>query len=215
MSSEHPVGDFVFTRFTWTSQDQDKYARTGSPPLTISDLPGLKAVLPVCYYSRDLECTFMGPELTQANFRRLNSCRQNRLVVWNLTGADDLDRPSLAVVPSEDIGPTAGQRTKLSKKVNKKQEFSERMPTISSTFNTGLYASDYAVGPAGPLAYSGGEWDDIWELLDRFTREPTVQHPEGRPRNTASYMQPLWQTHKRLVQEDDRDLEEPRDAVGL
>lgn len=209
LSNEHPVCDFAFCRFHWTSEEQLEYFRSGLPPKTVSDLPGMKAVLPICYYTRDLECTFYGPEVSSANFRRLNSCQYKRLVVWNLFGPDDLHDPSsLIVIPSEDIRPTESQRSTLIKNLNKnkKKLHSDRTPDVSSLLSTGLYASEYAVGASGPLAYTESAWDEVWKLLNQFTSPQTIDHPTGKPRHTESYMQPLWKLHQRLMQEDNRDI---------
>lgn len=211
LSNQHPVADFVYCRYKWSTQDQIEFSQHGKLPLTLSDLTGAKPVLPICYHVRDLECTYQGPEVSSSTFRRLNSCRHDRLLVWNLTGPDDLHRPApLTVIPSEDLCPTMSQRVKLSKNlnINKKETHAERTPSLSSMLRSGLYASEYRVQSLGPLAYQKQEthWDALWALFDRFTKAESLEHPKGRVRDPKAYMQPLWMLHERLVQEDYRDL---------
>lgn len=213
LATEHPVGDYGFCRYIWTAQEQQDFLASRRIPKTVSDISGIAPTLPIAYYARHLESVFDGSDLASANFRRLNSCKDGRLLIWNVSGPDDPESPGpLFVIPSDDLQPTSGQRVALAKNLglNKKINRSERTPVVSALLSTGLHASEYAVASRGPLIYSKHEniadWDALWELFDRFTRSQPVQHPHGTLRRPRSYVQPLWKIHQRLVQEDNREL---------
>ena len=117
------------------------------------------------------------------------------------------------IVPSEDIGPTAAQRDLYARNllVNKATAFTERTPLTSYVLNTGLSMTDYVVGNQGPMIYDHGDGDDwiageVWALLNRFTGLETLQYPKPRQRNLASYRYPLWEVHRRLVEDEVSEL---------
>ena len=209
LATDQPIGDFGFCAYKWTPQEQRNFLDFGIPPKTIDWLPPHTEILPLILYARDLECTADGPNLTAPQFRRLNSSQQHRLIIWDLWGPDDLARLNpLVIIPSEDLQPTPLQRDLFEKnlRVDKKKEYTERTPLITSVLDKGLLTTDYIVGSQGPLSYGNDSWDEVWELFDRFLKTEQLQHPEGQPRNAVSYRCPLWKIHERLVEEDLRHI---------
>jgi hypothetical protein len=207
LATDHPMGDFKFCHYRWSIQEQHKFLSSDlpSPPKTVDQLPPCTPSVPIYYYARDLETTSAGPNLTEAQFRRLNSCRNNRLVVWNLWGPDSLDRVNpLVVIPSEDLCPTQAQRDLFANNLtkNKAEEFTDRTPLLSNLLTSGLFAAEYGVGCGGPLTYDGHSWGQIWEFFHKFTRCGQFQHPLGRIRDPASFRYPLWKLNERLARED-------------
>lgn len=206
LATDHPMGDFGFCRLQWTQKQRDDFLNVGLPPMTINDLPAHKPLVPIYYYTKDSEYSSDGPSLTSPQFRRLNSCGNHPLVIWNLWGSDKTDHlRSLVMDPSEDIRPTEAQRQLMASNltVNKKEDFTDRTPTISCFLDNGLLAAEYAVGNRGPLAYGGNDMGEIWKLLDQFTKPlKEVYHPQNHARDPAKYRCPLWKVHERLVEED-------------
>ena len=203
------MGDFGFCRYTWTFQEQRQFFRTGRPPKLIHQLPSHTPIILMYYYTRHLECTSNGPNLTAPQFRRLNSCAHSRLVIWNLWGPDDHRPRPLLVVPTTDISPTAAQRDLYARNllIHKATAFTERTPLASYVLNAGLTMTDYVVGNQGPMLYDHGDADDwiageMWALLHQFTGLETLQHPKPRRRDPASYRYPLWEVHTRLVEDE-------------
>lgn len=64
LANNHPIGDFGFASYEWTSQEQAEFLKSGMPPKTVNDLPGLTPVVPICYYTRHSESTFREPNVT-------------------------------------------------------------------------------------------------------------------------------------------------------
>ena len=164
-------------------------------------------MVPVYYYVKDLECDFRGPNVTAAQFRRLNSCRNHRLIVWNLWGPDEPDQPRpLIVIPSEDLRPVHEQRALFKRNLEKENNdgtFAERTPLVSSLLSTGFLASDYKIDSQGPLEYDdGSNWGQVWRFFEQFlSPQMQPQHPKGVIRNGALYRCPLWKIHSRSVME--------------
>jgi hypothetical protein len=203
------MGDYVFSRYRWREQEQSDFLNStrpvSSPPKTLDHLPNVTPVVPIYYYARDRECGSAGPNLTAAQFRRLNSCSNNRLIIWNLWGPDEISRPlPLIAIPSEDLCPTRAQRGLFAKELaeRKTEDFSARTPHISNLLTTGLSAAEYSVGNSGPLVYEGHSWGKVWELLDKSTQRTHLEHPRGHMRNPATLRCPLWKLHERLAQDD-------------
>ncbi|KAI4238443.1 MAG: hypothetical protein LQ349_001123 [Xanthoria aureola] len=207
LSHHHPIGDFALCPYQWNDQEQRQWMLWKTPPKTISDLPGVPDVVPICYYTRDLEINLDGPALTAAQFRRLNSCNNGRLLIWNLWGSDETTRLCpLVVIPSEDLGVTVAQRELFAHnlKVDHMEEYQQRTPTISKILHTGLIASDYIVGRQGPGIFDGDDYGSVWEFFSQFTRLPRLQHPAGFMRDPAAYRCSLREIHRRLLQEHRR-----------
>lgn len=208
LANNHPVGDFGFASYEWTSQEQEDFMGSGILPKTVDDLPGLTPIIPICYYTRYSESTFRGPNLTAPQFRRLNSCGNHRLIIWNLWGPDETEQLCpLVVIPSEDICPTKAQRKLFAEnlEVEKATEQISRQPWVSCLLNSGLFAADYVVGNRGPSVYAGNDWCEVWELFDAFATGSQLQFPEGRVRDPALYRCALRDIHERLLEEDMRD----------
>lgn len=204
------MSDFGFTPWLWTDEEQQQSFRSGLPPKTIDQLSPYAPIVSIYYLVRYLECTHEGPELTAALFRRLNSCDNNRLMIWDLWEPDASRLCPLAVVPSEDIRLTATQRDLMREnlKVDKnKGERAKTEPLVSHTLSSGLIAAQYAVGNQGACVYESNDWVEskIWELLHSFTKQGTLQHRENRQRDCASYRCPLWKVHKRLAEDDEME----------
>ncbi|KAL8643583.1 MAG: hypothetical protein Q9226_008263, partial [Calogaya cf. arnoldii] len=201
-SAEHPLGDFGFCQYTWTSKDQQRYRVRGLPPRTNTDLPAETHLVPIYCFARDLECQFTGPAVTPAQFRRLNSQSVARLIIWDLGGRDTIGTSTpLAIVPSEDCAPSDTQRKLYadSLKVTHGNRFTARMPLVTDLLNSGLYASEYIVG-AGP-EYEENNLSDVWKLLNSFACRRSVEHPEGIHRDAALYRHPLRLFHQVLATE--------------
>lgn len=204
------MGDFGLLRYHWTQLEQQEYIRSGIPPKTVNDLPAHTPIVPVYYYVKDLECDFRGPNVTAAQFRRLNSCRNHRLVVWNLWGPDEPDqlRP-LIVIPSEDLRPVHEQRALFKRNLemeNNDGKFAERTPLVSALLSTGLLASDYKIQSQGPLEYDdGSNWGQVWrffeQFLDHSSQDSQLQNPKGKMRNGTLYRCSLRKIHSRAVKE--------------
>ena len=215
LANNHPMGDFGFASYEWTSQEQEEFMNIGVPPKTVDDLPGLTPVVPICYYTRHSESTFRGPNLTAPQFRRLNSCGNHRLIIWNLWGPDETEQLCpLVVIPSEDLCPTKAQRKLFAEnlKVEKVTKQISRQPWISSLLSSGLFAADYVVGNRGPWVFAGNDWHEVWELFKAFASWSRLQFPEGRVRDPALYRCALRDIHERLLEEDMRDALQQRDA---
>lgn len=130
--------------------------------------------------------------------RRLDSCSQKRLIVWDLAGPDAVDNPVLAVVPSEDIRPTASQRQKLAENAQKNVKWTQ-MPSLSAMLSQGFRLSEYCIGQ-GPQAWLEGTWAaDMWELLDAFASQAQVCHPPGRAILTPEYRLPMKSANQILA----------------
>ena len=207
LATDHPMGDFGFLRYKWTQSEQLAYSQSGISPKTVNDLPAYTPIIPIYYYVKDLGCDFRGPNLTAPQYRRLNSCRDHRLIIWNLWGPDEVNRQCpLVAIPSEDLCPTQEQRALFLRNLdmeNNSGKFAERTPLISSLLNTGLLAADYTIYSQGPLNYhgDGADWSEVWKFFERFTQQSQLQHPRNCIRNSALYRHTLCKLNTRLVQE--------------
>jgi hypothetical protein len=203
------MGDFAFCDYTWTSEEQAAFWKTGSPPRTVSSLPAGTPLVPIYHYARDLECSFQGPNVTSPQFRRLNASSAGRLIIWDLWGADAAGRSCpLAVVPSEEISPTKAQRSRFAENlmVDKTVDYTTRNPLVSSLLGSCEPLSSYTVGGGGPLLYEndGCDWAAVHGLLSAFaTSLQPVMHPPGCPRTPARYRSSLTSLHLCLVEEFD------------
>lgn len=197
------MADFFYCRYQWTLEERHRYFLTGQPPKTLSQLPAETPGICLVYYAKDMECDSHGPTLTAPQFRRLDSCGENRLILWSLWGSDEPRRSTpLAVIPSSDLGPTETQRRlfRTALETRKIDSFTHKMPTLSGLLKSGHYTADYMVGCFGPLYYDMDPCDAVLELLDRFVVPGTLEHPLGCPRSTADFHYPLRRLHQRLHQ---------------
>lgn len=203
LSRNNPIGDWGYCRYHWTPEDQEAFASSHTPRPAYA-LPAQVAVVPICYYARHQPTGHAGPNLTAAEFRRLNSSALRRLVVWDIGGPDVRGaQPLLAIVPSEDIQPTSLQTESLTANVGKNKnagEWDVYNPNVSDVLNTGRYQSEYGIA-AGPRVYGSYDWATMWELLDAFTGMATVEHPRSFHRDPVLYRHTLQIVHERLAQE--------------
>ena len=213
LATDHPMGDFGFCPFTWTTLQQQRFFQLGKAPAFVHHLPAHTPIVPFYYYSRHAETTFHGPLVTAPQFRRLNCCKEHRLIMWDLWGSDDDDLCPLAVVPSEDLCPTDAHRSAFASniKVNKKEDQTDRMPLVLHLMRSGLFAFDYILGNQGPNLYDNDTREQsiggsLWSLLHSFCGAAALQHPEGHECNAASYRHPLWKIHQCWVENDDMQL---------
>ena len=200
----HPMCDFAYCRYNWTANEAEAFLRHAEPPLPAHKLPSGVDLLLLCYYVGNNEAWIQGPTITPAQFRRLNSCTEPRLVIWDLGGVDTLKQPlAPVVIPSADISPTQAQRSIFAANltVREANKRTANSPTVSSLLNTGLFAAEYAPDTAGPCEYDGNDWSTLWKLLEHWTQSEPLQHPKGLKRDPETYRCSLRKAHQRLVQQ--------------
>ncbi|GAB7349839.1 hypothetical protein MBLNU459_g0543t1 [Dothideomycetes sp. NU459] len=204
----HPLGDFGLCRYRWTDLERLTFLATGVPPKTAHELAADTPVCPIYYFARDGESSFRGPGIRSGHFRRLNSCQEKRLIIWDLAGQDGKARPLVPIViPSEDVQPTEGQRAVFSSwldPVQRRKGF-EVTPLISAVLDQPFFAAEYGVGRGGPMVYDGTDWSGLWRLLIEFTLPQTFSHPPGVARDPAQYRYTLSHLHQRLFEEQFRN----------
>lgn len=153
------MGDFAFYRYQWTEQERQAFFLSQRPPQTISDLPSGAPMIGVYTYAHNRESTSQGPALSSPQFRRVNSCRLSRILIFDLFGPNgrDLFGPLLAV-PSNNISPTQWQLDLhlLNLKKNKHKERTDRVPLISQLLHSGRAVTDYTISAYRPLFYDNG-----------------------------------------------------------
>ena len=178
--------------------------------MTVDHLPPYTPIVPLYYISRDIEQSFLGPQLLATEFRRLNSSKIGRLIFLDMFGPDKPDRASsLVAIPSGDVSLTESQRGPLLRNLDldRDVQFPERTPFLSHVLNTGLFCSDYNIDGEGALAARAGCWSAVWGFLDTFTRSEAFEHPRHHTRLPASYRHPLCLLNDRLYREDHRELD--------
>jgi hypothetical protein len=200
LPGKHPYGDLGYAQYHWTLEERDAFLKHGRPPVTLDDLPPDACLVYLCYHSRYVESGFNGMLVTSAQFRRINSCKAHRLLLWDTCGFDTMERHMVpAIIPSEDVQPTELQRRRF--KRNEGQRDRQPMPTISGLLATGLYAPEYAVGNGGPTVWDGAEWGEVWRLLDAFARDEQVEHPPGMFRDASQYRHTVRAMNTRTTEE--------------
>ena len=209
LDKEHPLGDFAFCDLRWSQEEVETWKNSGTPPQTLDDLPADMPMVTLYYFAATADYTSNGPNMTAPQFRRLNGCRENRLIVWDIWAWSQSDPcHPLIVVPSEDVGMTDPQRSSYRRalKVNKKKERTKTLPRLEYILRNGRQSFDYLLGPRGPQVYDGWPgYHHIWLLCWRLTQSALVEHPIGYIRDAASYLHPLWRIHQRLVLEQIRN----------
>lgn len=189
LGRDHPLGDFIFVRYTWSAMESAAFLQSGKPPIPLHQLPGDTPAVPIYLYCRSKICTLEGLSLTSAQFRRLNASSLGRLVVWNLFRLDEEHRLCpLVVIPTEDITPTQTQRELYSRNLRRPQdeEPPKPEPPLSAVLNSGLLATDYVVGGRGALGYNE-DWSEMRTLRLSFTRPLTT--PVSIARSAARQVQ--------------------------
>ncbi|KAG9526325.1 hypothetical protein KCV07_g856, partial [Aureobasidium melanogenum] len=208
LASNHPHGDFAFCHYAWTEAEKYEFCDKGSPPVTIDDLPAETPFTSVYLYSKSIETNFQGPNLSSAQFRRLNSAGEGRLLCIDLFGPDDLDSMDpILVVPTTDIQPTNGQKLVFKENLDlqKDEDFAARTPHLTSLLSTGLSAGDYSVCNESPM-HTSGTWCQLWSLFMSFSGNLPFEHPTGITRFPSEFKNPLRFLNQRLREEDSRDL---------
>lgn len=195
-----------YLRYAWSRDEQQAFLADGIPPRAAHDLPPDTEVIPIIYCTQYAETSFNGPNIRPSQYRRMNSCAEHRLVVWDLGGPDTAARSLMpAVIPTDDIQPSSSQATALKHNVTikkgagKPREKNEN-PTLSALLNSGLFCADYAVGNEGPLCYAKAmqSWSTVLDLLDRFTELSPFEHPTGFLRQPEEYRHTLQAMNQRL-----------------
>lgn len=181
--------DFGICRYTWTTEEQRIFQQYQRPPKFLHDLPSSVELVPIVYYTRYVESSYFGPNVTPFEFQRLDSATANRLVIWDLGGPDTAD-PILAIIPSLDIQPTAAQRKVFEENRAERGVWTAKTPTLSSLLDTGLHVGEYVVGSYTPPMNSV-DWDDVWTFLFRFTGSAAgveqFEHPVKHRRAASHY----------------------------
>ncbi|GAB7356119.1 hypothetical protein MBLNU459_g6719t1 [Dothideomycetes sp. NU459] len=204
LARDHPLGDFGLCRYRWMESERTTFLATGRPPATAHELPADTPICPIYYFTRDGESSFRGSGIRSTHFRRLNSCQEKRLIVWDLAGQDGKVRPLVPIVmPSEDVRPVEAQRAVFSAWLDpvKRRKGFEVTPSISAVLDRPFFASEYGVGGGGPMVYDGTDWSGLWRLLMGFTLPQTLSHPPGVVRDPAEYRYALSRLHQRLFEE--------------
>ncbi|SMY28929.1 unnamed protein product [Zymoseptoria tritici ST99CH_1A5] len=193
-----PPGDFGLALYRWSRSEQDMWRRYHRPPQFLHTLPpGLEMVL-LTYSTRHRECSYEGPSVTAAEFCRINASADNRLLIWDLGGADTT---LLTMVPSSDIQPTEAQRKVLRSNLGlRSNEWRTNTPSLSSMLRTGLQASQYAIGT--DVFSSKCSWGDVWRGLYEFAAaDQAVEHPAGHFRTAAAYRHTITHVLTAIMQE--------------
>ncbi|KAF2444540.1 hypothetical protein P171DRAFT_34233 [Karstenula rhodostoma CBS 690.94] len=216
LASRHSAGDFGFVPYCWTASERSIYLAAGKPPVTVHDLPAQMPALPVYAFARDVACDWRGPMLSGADFRRVNSWKAPRLVVFDGVAAS-AEHPDIAgplfVVPTTDLCIHPAQLRLFEENVNvdkSKDERHARVPLLRELLHGGCNITDYVITGEGPAIYqegSGSGWAKLWTLLDRFAGTSSFDYPD--------------RTHRRLPQEfrvtvqqlHERSWEEANDAA--
>ena len=191
----------------WSQEEVTRYWKNGKPPRTLDDLPADMPMVTLYYLARGIKFTATGPTFTAPQFRRLNGCRENRLIIWDIWASDAGNPPHpLIAVPSEDVGASAAQRSLFQRhlEIDKRKSRGESLPRLPSLLRDGRLTSDYVVGQRGPNAYHGDLWSTIWLLCWKFTQSSSIEHPPGCLRESRLYRIPLWRVHERLIVEQNR-----------
>lgn len=168
--------------------------------MTVDEMPPDACLVYLTYYSRYAESSFCGPNVTAAQFRRINSCKAYRLLLWDMAGFDTMERQMVpAIIPSEDLRPSELQRQRFER--NQGVRNPQLMPSITGLLATGLYASEYTVGNGGPAVWDGAQWSEVWHLLDAFTKDQVVEHPAGMFREPSQYRHTVRAMNYRISEE--------------
>lgn len=201
---DHPQGDFGFCRYKWTQDERQRYLRDGQPPMILDGLPANQPLVPLYYYTRAVEMTFLGPQMLSSEYRRLRSSDTGRLIFYDLFGFDELEASySLVVIPSDDIRLTPSQERPLVRNlgIDKDDTFAERTPLLSHTLVSGLVLSDYSLQTELDGTCSA-PWDAAWNLLDAFSRAAdSVSHPKNHQHSAQRYRSSVNSLNERLAQE--------------
>lgn len=152
--------------------------------------------------------------LSGAEFRRVNSWSTPRLLVFDAMAAEDASFPGpLFVVPTEDLSVTARHLQEYKEHVEVSKNDGERhgrVPLIRELLHSGRNVADYALPKRGPAMYeaSGGDWRELWTLLDKFTGTAHFAYPDACHREPERYRATLQQLHTRWWEEERRRAED-------
>lgn len=215
LPTNHPLGDFAYCSYAWTSAERRAYEEHRTPPVCLHHLPRAAPVVPFYVFTRDSECDWHGPRMRAPKLRRLDSCAKYRLLLFDLFGTDapHESRP-LAIVPSEDVQPTASQRQRFERNLNDVrwgEDFPEVTPPLDHLLCGGRILSDYYLCASGPLVYEEADWRLLWSLLSGVASpKPQFEHPPGVPRDSSSYRHSVQAVHELTltadIEQDDAPL---------
>jgi hypothetical protein len=205
LSRGHPQGDLAYCRYSWTTEEQRLFLEDKTLPCTIDGLPPTTPLVPFHVYTRSSEVTSRGPNLTTAEFQRLNEDPHRRLLIFDLFGADGHNSYSpLLVIPSDDISPTHDQVAlyRLNSAKHKVGDFQDRVPLLAELLHTGLIPTDYIISASGPLLFEtdADPWGELWVLLNKFTGVDEFTYPNGNYcRRPREYRVTVQELHQRLA----------------
>lgn len=201
-ATNHPLGDLGFTRYSWSTGEQEAWLHKRRMPAANHHLPPDIEQLALCYYTQDAECRSHGPQVRARQFRRLDSTNQARLILWDLGGRDAVDISLLPVViPSDDITASSDQRELFRHGLTAKPNERKDMPLLHSLLRTGLYPSEYAIMRENTWKPERDPWLVMLDFLDRFLETSPIMHPDGHQRSPASYRHSLEYIHQSLVEQ--------------
>jgi hypothetical protein len=205
LARQHPMADYAYCRYTWTPRERQAFLERGVPPATISDLPAAASVILVHIYTKSKAMTSRGPSFSPPEFVRLDGCRVNRLLIFDMLGAEgsDIFGP-LTVVPSDDVSVSSGERAFYIENLRKdKKQFSDRVPLLAQQIHTAYIIPDYTLSASGPMileeATSNTQWTGVWLLLHKFSGVDEFTFPHACPRLPARYRVTVQQLHQSLA----------------
>lgn len=196
----HPLGDFGYTPFIWSEEEQTQFIRYKRPPRYLHTLPAIVEVVPILCYTRYVETSHHGPNVSAAEFRRLNASPAARLLAWDIGGPDTAPNSLIPlVIPTEDIRLSASQRDAFKGNLGlDSTQWKSTTPSLSSMLSTGLQAGEYSINGSGHLAFLSDPWARICDLLDLFTQPKDAEHPMGHFRNTSLYRHSIQYVNQTL-----------------
>ncbi|EMD95255.1 hypothetical protein COCHEDRAFT_1201645 [Bipolaris maydis C5] len=204
LSRSSSLADFAFCRYTWTTEQQRRFAEDQQVPCTISELPRHTSVIPLLVYSKTRESTSRGPSITATEFERLDASSSHRILIFDLFGSEGRNMYSpLLAVPSNDLSPTQEQRNLFysNKGKHKNEEFEERVPLLAELLHSGHTPMDYVLSSKGPLLFEPelNPWGELWQLLDQILGLDSFSHPPAHKRCTTSYRVSIQEIHQGLA----------------
>jgi hypothetical protein len=209
LSPEHPMGDFAFCLYDWTEAERAAFFSSQTTPKTLHELPPATPLTTLYVFARDAEMTRQGPLLTSPQFRRVNSCVEHRLLMFDIMSSE-VDTTTLGPVffiPTQDMSPLEAHMSiheeNLSR--NKNEKFSDRVPLVSEMLHSGRAVTDYVVGARGPLLYDKiGGASVIWKLLCSFAGRKPFQYPSTIERQPHEHHATVQRLNERLLEELNR-----------
>ncbi|CAO2652463.1 Nn.00g007460.m01.CDS01 [Neocucurbitaria sp. VM-36] len=201
-----PSGTTVTAGTSGPLRSRKHFSRMSAFLVPSLNSPKTTTVVPFIVYTKNRESTSRGPTLTAAEFERLDTCPQGRLLVFDLFGQDGSEVYSpLLVIPSHDLSSTEEQCTlfESNRGKDKDEEFEGRVPLLAELLHTGLNPMDYAISAGGPNLFESGmnPWGELWALLDQASGidDFVYPHASSYPRRPSEYRVTLQELHQQLV----------------